>query len=57
VGRPGGKLDLNSATRVRLADVELTAPIPTPRRNIICVGRNYAEHAAEFGKSGYGRAG
>jgi len=41
--------------RVRLADAELTAPIPTPRRNIICVGRNYAEHAAEFGKSGYGR--
>jgi 2-keto-4-pentenoate hydratase/2-oxohepta-3-ene-1,7-dioic acid hydratase in catechol pathway len=27
--------------------VELRAPIPRPRKNILCVGRNYAEHAAE----------
>ncbi len=27
--------------------VELLAPIPRPRKNIFCVGRNYAEHAAE----------
>src|SRR5689334_22610920 len=26
---------------------ELRAPIPRPRKNILCVGRNYAEHAAE----------
>jgi 2-keto-4-pentenoate hydratase/2-oxohepta-3-ene-1,7-dioic acid hydratase in catechol pathway len=36
-----------------LAEVELLAPIPRPRRNIFCVGRNYVEHAQEFGKSGY----
>ncbi|MGZ3640141.1 MAG: fumarylacetoacetate hydrolase family protein [Ktedonobacterales bacterium] len=30
-----------------LADVELLAPIPRPRKNIFAVGRNYAEHAAE----------
>lgn len=30
-----------------LGDVELLAPIPRPRKNIFCVGRNYAEHAAE----------
>jgi 2-keto-4-pentenoate hydratase/2-oxohepta-3-ene-1,7-dioic acid hydratase in catechol pathway len=30
-----------------LAMVELVAPIPRPRKNIFCVGRNYAEHAAE----------
>ena len=30
-----------------LAAVELVAPIPRPRKNIFCVGRNYAEHAAE----------
>ena len=35
------------------ADVELLAPIPVPRRNIFCVGRNYTEHAKEFAQSGY----
>ena len=33
------RLDLNA--------IELLAPIPRPRRNIFCVGRNYAEHASE----------
>jgi 2-keto-4-pentenoate hydratase/2-oxohepta-3-ene-1,7-dioic acid hydratase in catechol pathway len=36
-----------------LEDVRLLAPIPSPRRNIFCVGKNYREHAAEFGRSGY----
>jgi 2-keto-4-pentenoate hydratase/2-oxohepta-3-ene-1,7-dioic acid hydratase in catechol pathway len=27
--------------------VKLTAPIPVPRRNIMCLGLNYAEHAEE----------
>ena len=30
-----------------LADAQLLAPIPNPRRNIFCVGLNYAEHAKE----------
>jgi 2-keto-4-pentenoate hydratase/2-oxohepta-3-ene-1,7-dioic acid hydratase in catechol pathway len=30
-----------------LADVELRAPIERPRRNIVCVGLNYADHVAE----------
>ena len=29
------------------SEVEVLAPIPRPRKNIFCVGRNYAEHAAE----------
>jgi 2-keto-4-pentenoate hydratase/2-oxohepta-3-ene-1,7-dioic acid hydratase in catechol pathway len=29
------------------ASVELLAPIPRPRKNVFCLGRNYAEHAAE----------
>lgn len=36
-----------------LHGVELLAPIPTPRRNIFCVGKNYREHVVEFGRSGY----
>jgi 2-keto-4-pentenoate hydratase/2-oxohepta-3-ene-1,7-dioic acid hydratase in catechol pathway len=30
-----------------LKDAPLLAPIPRPAKNILCVGRNYAEHAAE----------
>src|SRR5258708_29501964 len=30
-----------------LSDVQLAAPIPRPRKNIICLGQNYAEHAKE----------
>jgi 2-keto-4-pentenoate hydratase/2-oxohepta-3-ene-1,7-dioic acid hydratase in catechol pathway len=33
--------------------VRLLAPIPTPVRNIFCVGRNYADHV----KEGYAKAG
>lgn len=30
-----------------IRDPELLAPIPQPRKNVFCVGRNYAEHIAE----------
>lgn len=30
-----------------LKDVTLLAPLPIPRKNVFCVGRNYAEHIAE----------
>jgi 2-keto-4-pentenoate hydratase/2-oxohepta-3-ene-1,7-dioic acid hydratase in catechol pathway len=32
---------------IAIADVELRAPIERPRRNIVCVGLNYADHVAE----------
>lgn len=38
---------------VALADIELEAPIPLPRRNIFCVGKNYHDHAQEFASSGF----
>ncbi len=34
-----------------LGEVELAAPIPTPSRNIFCVGKNYAQHAKELATS------
>jgi 2-keto-4-pentenoate hydratase/2-oxohepta-3-ene-1,7-dioic acid hydratase in catechol pathway len=37
-----------SGASVALADVRLEAPIPLPRRNIWCVGRNYHAHAKEL---------
>ena len=41
------------AKRVPLGDVRLLAPIPEPRRDIFCVGKNYHAHAAEFHSSGF----
>jgi 2-keto-4-pentenoate hydratase/2-oxohepta-3-ene-1,7-dioic acid hydratase in catechol pathway len=41
------------ATAIPLAQVKLRAPVPMPRRNIFCVGKNYYEHAIEFGSSGF----
>ncbi|MEU9114661.1 fumarylacetoacetate hydrolase family protein [Streptomyces sp. NPDC048483] len=41
------------ATSHPLADVELLAPLPRPPRNILCVGKNYREHAEEFDRSGF----
>ena len=36
-----------------LGSVDLLAPIPVPRRNVWCVGKNYRDHVVEFGRSGY----
>jgi len=36
-----------------LDQVRLLAPIPRPRRDLFAVGKNYREHVAEFGRSGY----
>jgi 2-keto-4-pentenoate hydratase/2-oxohepta-3-ene-1,7-dioic acid hydratase in catechol pathway len=36
-----------------LASVQMLAPFATTRRNIICVGKNYREHAKEFARSGF----
>lgn len=42
-----------SAPQIPVDKVELLAPIPRPRRNLFCVGKNYFEHAREFHKSGF----
>jgi 2-keto-4-pentenoate hydratase/2-oxohepta-3-ene-1,7-dioic acid hydratase in catechol pathway len=44
-GRP---LPATAGTAIPLTDVRLEAPIPRPRRNLWCVGRNYHEHAKEL---------
>ncbi len=33
--------------------VKLDAPIPRPSKNVMCVGKNYHEHAREFHNSGF----
>jgi 2-keto-4-pentenoate hydratase/2-oxohepta-3-ene-1,7-dioic acid hydratase in catechol pathway len=34
-----------------LSQVELAAPIPRPRKNVMCLGLNYTEHARESAKA------
>lgn len=53
-GQLGGRTPGGS---VPVANVPLLAPIPRPRRNIFCVGKNYMDHAAEFERSGYDASG
>src|SRR4051812_6495483 len=42
-----------TGSAIPLQQVQLTAPIPRPRRNIFCVGKNYHAHAKEFAGSGF----
>jgi 2-keto-4-pentenoate hydratase/2-oxohepta-3-ene-1,7-dioic acid hydratase in catechol pathway len=37
----------------RVEGPRLLAPFPRPRRDLFAVGKNYREHVAEFGRSGY----
>ncbi len=51
---PKGASGLLARTeRLDSAGARVLAPIPRPRRNIFCVGKNYYEHAHEFAGSGF----
>ena len=43
--------------RISAAAVKVRAPIPRPARNVLCVGKNYHEHAHEFHSSGVDASG
>ncbi|SFQ61525.1 2-keto-4-pentenoate hydratase/2-oxohepta-3-ene-1,7-dioic acid hydratase (catechol pathway) [Variovorax sp. OK605] len=47
----GGSLPDAAGPSVNLGDVVLDAPLPKPRRNLWCVGRNYHAHAKELSAS------
>ena len=47
----GRKLPALAGAALPLENVKLEAPIPLPRRNIWCVGRNYHAHAKELSAS------
>lgn len=38
----------NTNESISLENVKITAPIPYPKRNVFCLGKNYAEHAMEI---------
>ena len=39
--------------RLSMDSVKLLAPFPRPAKNILCVGKNYHDHAREFHASGF----
>jgi 2-keto-4-pentenoate hydratase/2-oxohepta-3-ene-1,7-dioic acid hydratase in catechol pathway len=47
----GAKLPPAKGMALALETVQLVAPIPVPRRNLWCVGRNYHAHAKELSAS------
>ena len=47
----GARLPAAADSSIALAQVQLEAPMPHPRRNIWCVGRNYHAHAKELSAS------
>lgn len=47
----GETLPATKGPALKVADVELDAPLPRPRRNLWCVGRNYHAHAKELSAS------
>jgi 2-keto-4-pentenoate hydratase/2-oxohepta-3-ene-1,7-dioic acid hydratase in catechol pathway len=49
--------NIDEARGIELEKVKLEAPIPNPRRGIICLGKNYKEHAEEISRAGGGQEG
>ena len=50
--RLAAKAESSTHLALSLPDVELLAPIPYPRRNVFCVGKNYLDHATEIQAEG-----
>jgi 2-keto-4-pentenoate hydratase/2-oxohepta-3-ene-1,7-dioic acid hydratase in catechol pathway len=46
-------MDSGGATPIAADNVKLLAPLPKPPRNLMCVGKNYFDHASEFHNSGF----
>jgi 2-keto-4-pentenoate hydratase/2-oxohepta-3-ene-1,7-dioic acid hydratase in catechol pathway len=44
---------VGTADPIPLDGIRLLAPIPRPPKDVLCVGRNYREHASEFTRSGF----
>jgi 2-keto-4-pentenoate hydratase/2-oxohepta-3-ene-1,7-dioic acid hydratase in catechol pathway len=54
--KAAAKLAQGGAGALPAAQVKLLAPIPRPRKNVFCVGRNYVEHVKEGARAMGGEA-
>ena len=55
VGEKSGALE--QGTPIALDSVRLAAPVGPLNKNVICVGKNYYDHAEEFARSGVDQSG
>ncbi len=55
VGRGASRLEHGAPTA--LDKVKLAAPVGPLAKNVVCVGKNYHEHAKEFARSGVDQSG
>lgn len=53
---PMAPTDIGSGAWKPLAGLRLLAPIPVPRRNIFCIGKNYRDHVSELSQTGLASA-
>lgn len=44
---------MQSKILIPISELKILAPFPCPRRNVMCVGKNYFEHSKEFENSGF----
>jgi 2-keto-4-pentenoate hydratase/2-oxohepta-3-ene-1,7-dioic acid hydratase in catechol pathway len=51
-----GALPSAAGAALPLAQVQLEAPLPRPRRNVFCIGLNYRSHAGELAARGFNGA-
>lgn len=47
------EIAVNNEARIPISELKILAPFPRPRRNVMCVGKNYFEHSKEFENSGF----
>jgi len=40
-------IELSNDNSINLSNIKILAPIPYPKRNVICLGKNYLEHISE----------
>src|SRR5512139_1377947 len=52
-----GPAALKYASPVALGSVKLAAPVGPLAKNVMCVGKNYHDHAQEFARSGVDQSG
>jgi len=47
------EIAVKNGARIPISELKILAPFPRPRRNVMCVGKNYFEHSKEFENSGF----
>ncbi len=52
-GRRMAQTAIQEGVQIPISEITIMAPFPRPRRNVMCVGKNYFEHSKEFEKSGF----